>query len=163
MKKAFIILVVLGAIALLDPRSRAQIVALVGRASVAGRELSAERTLKSIAEELQRTAAETGVYPQPAEFHRWLVQNHRDAEDPWGSPYYLELFSDSFVVGSPGPDTRRRTDDDLRWSQLRSRYPSATRQGTAPAATLPDYTPPAPPSSGVKSKAIERAQRAKGQ
>lgn len=159
MKKAILFLVILSGLALLEPRSRAQIMQLVG--PIGGREHSAERALKRIADEVQRTAAETGIYPQPGDFDRWLVQSHGSAEDPWGSPYYLELFADSFVVGSPGPDTRRQTSDDLRLSQPRNASPSAMGQPTTPVATPHDYSPPAPPSSGVKSKAIERARRAR--
>jgi len=158
-KKAILFLVVLSGLALLEPRSRAQIMQLVG--PIGGREHSAERALKRIADELQRTAAETGIYPQPGDFDRWLLQSHGSAEDPWGSRYYLELFADSFVVGSPGPDTRRQTTDDLRLSQRRSASTSAMRLPTTPVATQPGHTPPAPPSSGVKSTAIERARRAR--
>jgi hypothetical protein len=162
-KKAILFLVILAGLALLEPRSRTQIMRLVEPIGVAGREHSAERALKRIAEDVQQTVAETGIYPQPGDFDRWLVQSHGSAEDPWGSRYYLELFADSFVVGSPGPDARRQTSDDLRLSQRRSTSASAMRQPATPVATQPGYSPPAPPSSGVKSKAIERARRAREQ
>lgn len=152
MKKLVLLLVAFAGLALLEPRSRAQIMKVIRPVSEARQQRSAARALRQIAIDVQRTEARTGRYPQPAAFAEWLLQTDRSVRDPWGSAYYLELFADSFVVGSPGPDSRKRTADDVRVA--RRREASAAGLGSA-------LSPPAPPSSGVKSRAIRAAEAAR--
>ncbi len=60
--------------------------------------------------------------PAPREFQRHLertARSGRGGNDPWGSPYYLELTLDSIRVGSAGPDRKRGTDDDVLTSVSR--------------------------------------------
>lgn len=147
--KKLAIFVLLAAIVWFEPHSRAQLQKLV-RPLIEGHGAgTAERRLKQIAVDVQRWEARTGTFPQPHDFSRMLVEKYDSAEDPWGSAYYLEVFADSFVVASRGPDTRLRSADDVRVA--RPREPSAAALGTA-------YQPPAPPSSGVKSSAIRSAK-----
>lgn len=153
MKKVVLFLLVVLGLALLEPRSRAEILNWIPLAD-AGRQQSAKRALERIGLELQRTAAQTGAYPQPDAFNQWLARVDQSAQDPWGTDYYLQLFADSFVVCSPGPDARRHTADDLRWARRRA----ATAAGTHPAATVDvSDLAPRPPSSGVKSRAMRKA------
>lgn len=151
MKKVILILIVVGGIAFLEPRSRTQIMKLVRPATESSRQRSAERALVRIAEDVQKTADEYGLYPQPDVFDQWLLQTYRSATDPWGSEYYLEVFRDSIVVGSPGPDARSHTADDVR---------RAKRRGSAATAFGDSYSPPAPPSSSVKASTIRKANQA---
>jgi hypothetical protein len=111
--------------------------------------------LEDIAAAVAKSATETGAYPQPGSLAGWLQQRDRDAADPWGSAYYLELFADSFVVGSPGPDARARSEDDLRLARQRVQ--------PQPGVLIHDDFQPAPPPSSAgrtgKSKAMEAAKR----
>ncbi len=149
MKKIILFLIILAGLALLEPRSRARIMNVVRPVSEAGHERAAKRTLRQIAIDVQRTKARTGFYPQPGDFRQWLQQTYRNAEDPWGSEYYLEIFPDSFVVASQGADFRKRTADDIRLVKRRE----ATAGGLGSA-----LSPPAPPSSKVKASAIRKAK-----
>lgn len=148
MKKIFVLLLVLFAAALLEPRSRAHLLDLAGPLGDRHRRGSAKRALKRIAVDVQRAAARTSTYPT-AGFDRWLTEQDKSATDPWGSAYYLEVFSDSFVVGSPGADERPRTGDDIRVARPRE-HPAAGL-GTA-------LQPPAAPSVRLKKVAPESAR-----
>lgn len=150
MKKVILLLVAVAAIALLEPRSRARIMSAVPFLSEATSQRTATRALEQIAAYVQATAAQTGRYPLTETFPNWLAQAELSAEDPWGSGYYLEVFPDSFVVGSSGPDSRRRTPDDLRLAGGR-----AVRE----VGLIPDYTP-APPPSSTKTRAMRAAEAA---
>jgi len=151
MKKVLIFLIIAGGVALFEPRSRQQIIDLFPSLSATTHRRKAERAVRQIALDVKKDADETGTHPQSSEFGAWLAENRHGAEDPWGSNYYFELHPDSFVVGSPGPDTKRRTEDDIR--QLKYRGPKA-------AQLQPGYSPPAPPPSGVKNSAMRNAQQA---
>lgn len=151
MKRVLIFVILIGAVALFEPRTRERFLSLFPTLSAATQQRSAERTLTQIALEVQQDAIETGAYPQPAGFAGWLEGTRRPRRDPWGADYYLELYPDSFVVGSSGPDARRRTGDDVRLAKLRG--PDAER-------LRPGYSPPAPPASGVKASAIRNAKEA---
>lgn len=151
MKKTLIFIVLIGGIAMFEPRSRDGILSLFPALRSVTQRRSAERTVTQIALEIQATATQTGAYPPPAGFAEWVERTQRAHRDPWGADYYLELYPDSFVVGSPGPDSRRRTGDDVRLARLRG--PNAER-------LRPGYSPPAPPASGVKASAIRNAQEA---
>ena len=151
MKKVLIFLIIAGGIALFEPRSRQQIIDLFPTLSTATHQRKAERAVRQIALDVQKDADETGTYPRSSEFGVWLQENRRGSDDPWGSSYYFELHPDSFVVGSPGPDARRRTEDDIR--QVKYRGPKA-------AHLQPGYSPPAPPPSGVKNSAMRNAKQA---
>lgn len=147
MKKVILLLVVVAAIAFLEPRSRAVIMSAIPFSSA---QRSATRDVQQIAAYVQATAAQTGRYPLSDGFPDWLAQADLSAEDPWGSAYYLEVFPDSFVVGSPGPDSRRRTPDDIRVAEGH-----AVRE----VGLIPDYSP-APPPSSTKTRALRAAEAA---
>jgi hypothetical protein len=149
-KKVILLLIAVAAIAFLEPRSRAQIMSAIPFLSEANNQRTATRSLRQIAAYVQETEAQTGRYPQTDAFGDWLAQADLSAEDPWGAEYYLEVFPDSFVVGSPGLDSRMRTPDDIRLAERRA----------APAVGLiPDYTP-APPPSSMKTRAMRAAEAA---
>jgi hypothetical protein len=149
-KKVILFLIAVIALALLEPRSRAQIFSRIPPLSEMSQRRTAARALELIATSVQRAEAQTGSYPQTDGFGDWLAQADLSAEDPWGSDYYLEVFPDSFVVGSPGPDSRQRTPDDIR---------VAERRAAREAGLIPDYTP-APPSSSTKTRALRAAEAA---
>jgi hypothetical protein len=150
-KKVILLLIAVAAIAFLVPQSRARMMSAIPFLSEASNQRSATRALQQIATDVQTTEAQTGRYPQTEAFRDWLVQADLSAQDPWGSEYYLEVFPDSFVVGSPGPDSRRRTPDDIRLAERR--VATAAGLGTA-------FTPPAPPPSSTKSRAMRAAEAA---
>ena len=156
MKKILLFLIIIAGLAFLEPRSRTQIMKVIRPASEAARQRSAERALQRIALDVQKTATETGLYPQPDVFDRWLQQARRSAQDPWGSDYYIEIYTDSIVVASPGPDSRRRTPDDLRLAKRRL----AKGASTARAPSGYSVPEPAPPSSSLKSSAMRKATQA---
>lgn len=65
---------------------------------------------------LQDKVTMNEALPDPAGFQRFLAQNAnsgRSGRDPWGSDYYLIFRNDSIIVGSPGPDLKRGTADDV--------------------------------------------------
>lgn len=140
MKKILVLLLVLLAAAMLEPRARAHVLDLIGPLGDRHRAGTAKRALERIAVDVQRAAARNGAYPE-AGFDRWLKEANRNPQDPWGSLYYLEVFADSFVVGSPGPDERLRTGDDVRVARRREH--TAAALGTA-------LEPPAAPSVRLK-------------
>jgi hypothetical protein len=146
-KKFILLFVVVAAIAFLEPRSRAVIMSVI---PFSGAQRTATRDVQQIAAYVQAMAAQTGRYPLTETFPNWLAQAELSAEDPWGSAYYLEVFPDSFVVGSSGPDSRRRTPDDIRVAEGR-----AVRE----AGLIPDYSP-APPPSSTKTRALRAAEAA---
>ncbi|UCC84372.1 MAG: hypothetical protein JSW46_05430 [Gemmatimonadota bacterium] len=150
MKKFILLLVAVAAVAFLEPRSRARIMSAIPFPSQASDQRSAARDLEQIAAYVQATATQSGGYPLTETFPNWLTQAELSAEDPWGSAYYLEVFPDSFVVGSPGPDSRRRTPDDIRVAEGR-----AVRE----VGLIPDYSP-APPPSSTKTRAMRAAEAA---
>lgn len=154
MKKIFLLVVVLAGLAMMDPRLRERALQLVSPINEASQQRSAQRALEGIAAAVASAATETGAYPQPGGMSLWLEERDRAGEDPWGSAYYFELFADSFVVGSPGPDARLRTDDDLRLAQRRVQ--------PQPGVLITDFQPAPPPSSAArtgKSRAMEAARR----
>jgi hypothetical protein len=146
-----VLLVIVAGIAMFEPRTRERILSYFPTLSATTQQRSAQRAVEQIALEVQETADQTGVYPQPNEFERWLRDAERETEDPWGSAYFLELFPDSFVVGSAGADRRRHSEDDVRQTKFR---------GPKAAHLQPGYSPPAPPPSGVKASAIRGAKEA---
>lgn len=78
---------------------------------------SAVQEMRRIARELRQRELSFVALPHPREFQKFLEKQHytgRKGLDPWGSPYYLILKRDSIIVGSPGPDLKRGTEDDIR-------------------------------------------------
>lgn len=150
MKKIFLLIVLLAAIIMLAPANRGRILQWVGPISESSERRAAERALQAMAADIERSS----TYPQPGELKAWLNERQLSAADPWGSAYYMELLADSFVVASPGPDTRLRTDDDLRLARRRAE--------TDPGALIVDYQPPPPPAAAgrtAKTKALEVGRR----
>jgi hypothetical protein len=75
------------------------------------------------------------------------------------------MYADSFVVGSPGPDSRRLTTDDVRLGKQRIAPTTQAQRSTAPpnpggSSGIPRGVSPPPPSSKVKSTAVEKAKAA---
>jgi hypothetical protein len=158
-KKIVLVFLLFGGLAMAEPRSRERVIQLSSPVSDALRTRSARRALKTIAADVEKSAEE-GKYPQPGSFPAWLQVAQHKAEDPWGSYYYIELGPESFTVGSPGPDARRATDDDLRWTGRLTPQQQAAR--TEPGVLVVDHQPAPPPSSAGRSartKASEAAQR----
>lgn len=71
--------------------------------------------LRKLAEEYQQNRE----LPTPLRFQVWVRLNTRGGKggmDPWGRPYYMIHANRQLAVGSPGPDRRRSTRDDIRVS-----------------------------------------------
>lgn len=153
MKRALVLALALAALAMLVPDSREKIVQLVPTLSKSAERQSAQSALEEIAVAIQGSAAESGSYPGAGPLTGWLTARRRSADDPWGSAYYFELWADSFVVGSAGPDARVGTTDDLRVVQA--------RRVTEPGVLILDHAPSPPPSS-AKRTAVSKALEAKG-
>jgi hypothetical protein len=149
--KVFVLVLALAGLAVLVPNTREQITQLVGKIGSGGQQRTAQHALKFIASDIRQAAAETGAYPASGALRAWLEQRGRGGEDPWGSSYYFELSADSFVVGSPGPDSRLRTDDDLRLAER--------RLVAKPGVMIIDHQPTPPPSS-AKRTAITKIREA---
>lgn len=83
---------------------------------------SAEGEMDRLARALVEVEETYRQMPDAREFGSWLRSRYQGggAEwDPWGSRYYLKVWADSFVVGSPGPDRQAGTADDLMVSRKR--------------------------------------------
>jgi len=68
---------------------------------------------------LSEDEAQKKELPSALEFRRWIrtrTQGEHRGNDPWGRPYYLIHESSQITVGSPGPDRKRNTPDDVRVS-----------------------------------------------
>lgn len=80
---------------------------------------SAENEARGIARSLRQRALGLQPLPSPRELQSF-IEKHRlagqDGLDPWGSQYYLIARRDSIIVGSPGPDRQRGTEDDIQVS-----------------------------------------------
>jgi hypothetical protein len=146
-----VLLLALAGFGVLVPDAREHITQLVGKIGSGGQQRTAQHALKFIVSDIRQAARETGAYPVPGALTSWLEQRGREGEDPWGSSYYFELSADSFVVGSPGPDSRVRTDDDLRLAER--------RRVVEPGVLIIDQQP-APPPSSAKRTAISKAREA---
>jgi hypothetical protein len=85
----------------------------------------AENGAKTLLRELQAEATAGRPMPAPKEFAQWAVRELRDPEagtDPWGSPYFLKPGKGATViVGSPGPDRKKGTEDDIELSKTLER------------------------------------------
>jgi hypothetical protein len=66
-----------------------------------------------------RTDAALGKMPDPAHFEAYLRKNGESlsggdvGSDYWGTPYRLDLGSDSYAIRSAGADTQFDTEDDI--------------------------------------------------
>ena len=135
MKRILVFLLIVGGIAFFEPRSREQMIGLIPSLSAATHQRRAERAVRQIALDVVKDVDETGKYPGSKEFGEWLQRHRRGSEDPWGSSYYFELHPDSFVVGSPGPDAKRRNADDIRQVKYRGPKAAHLQPGLPPMAT----------------------------
>jgi hypothetical protein len=93
--------------------------------------LSAGDRANTLARMVQKEIHRTGEAPQPRDLTtilRRMYPGRDDASlDPWGSRYFLRRRADGFNVGSPGPDRRRGTPDDV----LSTSLPVPSRTQTA--------------------------------
>lgn len=112
-KKLFLFLVFLLAVAMAVPRSRAEI---QNRAikpvfdNIGGR--IAPGRLRAMADQLDvRLGRGEGL---PSGFDGWLRRDYSGPElDPWDRPWYLTTGRGSYTVGSMGPDGQQGTADDI--------------------------------------------------
>lgn len=85
----------------------------------------AKNGANNLLRELQAETTAGRPLPPPFEFKAWAQRELRDPEagtDPWGSPFYLEPGRGSIVtVGSPGPDLKKGTADDVEVSKTLER------------------------------------------
>lgn len=80
---------------------------------------SAENEARSIARSLRQRSLGLQPLPSPRDLQSFIEKNRlagQDGLDPWGSQYYLIARRDSIIVGSPGPDGQRGTEDDIQVS-----------------------------------------------
>jgi hypothetical protein len=123
MKKAFIILVLLlGAWTYVPVRERTYVpifqrlgpwgMKLVQPSQEGAARTKAQHLLRMLIVDLRQGRA----LPDPQNFDHWVRSRTDEADptlDPWGSLYYYERRDNRIVVGSPGPDRRRGTADDI--------------------------------------------------
>lgn len=113
MGRIFMLLLLVLAIAMLVPSTRARMIdqktALMDRIN----ERLVPRRLEAMADQIETHLGRGDRMPQP--FPPWLERSFTGApHDPWGKYYYLEESRRSFTVGSAGPDTLIGTLDDIR-------------------------------------------------
>ena len=84
----------------------------------------AKTDVEDLARELRQENTAGRPYPAPQDFTAWAKREMRDPEagvDPWGTRYYLKP-GRTLVVGSPGPDLKKGTADDITvtvlWERL---------------------------------------------
>jgi len=83
---------------------------------------AARDELRMLARDLRKRQESFQPLPHPNRFRDHIRQNlhtGRDGLDPWGNEYYLVITLDSVIVGSPGPDGIRNTEEDLHIGWLR--------------------------------------------
>lgn len=126
MKKLVLIVILAAGAALALPATRPRVLKLLE--PVTRRVLdpilswSAGGELERIARALVEVEESYRQIPDAREFGPWLRNRYQGGgaeSDPWGSRYYLKVWADSFVVGSPGPDRQAGTADDILVSRKR--------------------------------------------
>lgn len=82
---------------------------------------SAGREIEKLAESVRVEAREGYRLPSKRDWNAWLTENFTgDATtDPWGELYSYQVWADSFMVRSSGPDGEAETADDVRRSHQR--------------------------------------------
>lgn len=115
MRKLLLLLVIAAGGGLLLPQTRERLLDPIPLVGESGRTGTAEAMLARLEHDIRQTADKVGLYPQPDVWDEWQLQTYRRVPmDPWGSNYYYDIWKDSFVVGSPGPDQEAGTPDDIR-------------------------------------------------
>lgn len=79
--------------------------------------ISAGDRANTLARLVQKEIHRTGEAPQPRDLSAILGRMYPGRPgaglDPWGSRYFLRRRAGAFNVGSPGPDRRKGTPDDV--------------------------------------------------
>lgn len=91
---------------------------------------SARAELRSLQRDLIKRQESFQPLPHPSRFTDYILQHHlsgRGGLDPWGNEYFLEITLDSVILGSPGPDGIRNTQEDIRIGWMRQPAQAGTR------------------------------------
>jgi hypothetical protein len=76
----------------------------------------AKTDCEDLMRELRATNTAGRAIPEPKGFTAWaqfVMREPTAGIDPWGSRYYYKLIRNQMTVGSPGPDLKRETIDDI--------------------------------------------------
>ena len=89
----------------------------------------ARNRVKTLQHTLERERSEGNALPPARTFTQFIAarEGPEAAMDPWDQPYYLVSTRRTFRVGSPGPDRRRNTADDIL-SEAEALAPSGPRR-----------------------------------
>lgn len=117
LKILFYLAIALGA-ALYFPQSRAVVLDVSEPILNPVRRWSTRGEMQRIARELESQSQTGSGFPvNQEEFAAWIDRNYEEAAgsrtDPWGNPYTLRFWPDSFGVVSSGPDGELQTGDEV--------------------------------------------------
>jgi hypothetical protein len=122
-KHIIIALIVVGAVTSV-PQIRSRVLPPLGKAlGPTGQRLmtpmkrwQAKTDCDELVRELRQDNTAGRQIPPPNDFTVWARRELRNPEagvDPWGSRYYLRPQRGQLSVGSPGPDLKKGTPDDI--------------------------------------------------
>ena len=113
-KKLIMLCIVLLAVAMAIPSSRAQIQTRgIDRVTNAIGSRLAPGRLNAMADQLDVRLQRAERLPTEG-FENWIRLDYTGPErDPWGNWWYLQVGRRNYTVGSMGPDGQRGTDDDI--------------------------------------------------
>lgn len=119
-RKLLLYAILLLAVGLTIPRSRARIIEVVTPTVDRVKLKLVPGRLDAIANQLEARVGRGEGFP--AGWEGWLRRDYSGhAEDPWGHIYYLKVDDRGFTVGSAGPDGVEHTKDDITLLRRRRR------------------------------------------
>jgi hypothetical protein len=111
MGKLLLLLIIALGVALAVPSTRARIAT---PAITWGYRQLVPNRIEMIASQLEFVRRGGNHLPSGAALTQWIENNTTVKPlDPWGHPYFIDVRSDRFTVGSLGEDGQRGTADDL--------------------------------------------------
>jgi hypothetical protein len=117
-KKLFLLIIVLFAVAMAVPSTRAQIQENgIDRVTNAIGARLAPGRLNAMADQLDARLQRAERLPTEG-FENWIRIDYTGPErDPWGNWWFLQVGRREYTVGTMGPDGARGTDDDITVSR----------------------------------------------
>jgi len=122
MKKVLLLLILAFVVAMYFPASRAAIVDRAGPVVNPFLEMSTEREMNNIANDLKTYQRENFErLPSERQFRTWIEDQYsgNGGLDAWGTPYEYRLGRDQLELRSLGPDLIRGTEDDILMTRPR--------------------------------------------